>query len=1625
MRMFSRPPHAPGTESLLLTLIVTLWCCFAPKTTTAQSIDFNGNWWVVRQHDATTPPDSRQPWLPRDVVESREFRLTNPVEPGQSVWLKKMFPAPTADTLGPWVLSIDPRLLLRQVILNDQTLTDLDHVRLDTNTPNPSQGIEGQKLREQQYRGQGERFTRWDQPTRMLIDGSLFKARGNTLFLQVWDLPGQGDLLGQVSLRRAQADDIVQPFAHLQSTGEKPSMTVGLQPRYALAKQQAQACVRIVDQLGRGLRDESHTLELQGLKQAGLTLTRQNDDEYKAVVSFTLSGQNLDDYWVYLPSAMYRSSADLPATSGLNGSLKKSSTTETATLASGVKLDRVHVTTSTDSSTFTVHYRASNHSAEKALVKVSSVIVDATGHSIALPSAELRMMPGQSDETSATQPLGQLHTWSPRQPALYELVTTLQVGDQVVAPPFRQRLGLRNWTVHGRDLHMNSQKVHLAGITLADNDLDQNQWAEQARMLRAAGLTLLCDEPMESFMLAVYDEVGLFTSINLDVHLQQPADESWQKQLTHLDQWVQHPSLLFVQLRVADVTESQATDAQIAALQNQLRELRQRYPTLIITVQGWGDLDGHDAFLNTMTTDGLWSMVDDTANIGRTKPTIISAGSEYAPDTWPAYGHAWLGDVVLKHATHPSGLLPPLGEVLAQKIHRENDLLLARQKGVAAHWAKGQPWLTWRNIEPWLAAFEANQPLRLWAGEPSSCKVWVGNDSGVDGTATVQLTFTLANQQPLTLTQTVTLASGDSQWVTFNLPPIDSASINELSVALRCLVNDTVSSIRRERWTLYPRSNFAQALPASVALLDQTGDLAAMLRSLGSKILPITELDQLLLTKVDLAIINADIDPALLMTQRSALMTYIRTGGKVLMLLNDTTTIPLPHWVNASVSSVAPSSTQPQTFIHAIDHPVVEGLMPNDFHHWLPDGPVQSASLTPPLRGLHKTILGRLPAQATLLEEPLGSGRLILCTLNLNSKTVQHDPAAARLMLNLLKDAQSGRSWSAHKTLVLSPTDSSDAKHLRENLGLLADYVDKTPDKLDPFMLLILTDWTDTPARDTGDKKLGDQVREFVNRGGTLLVRRPSPKLMAWLSDALNLPMQPLPNSAHRPVRWVNDPLLSGISDADFAWGTSNLTNSVNRLSNTASTASTLWLPEGGFALTDPAVLVTRPIGRGRLIIDQTPMPVVNANALSSLAISGSPVDLKTRFERALLVNLRADVSGAMREPTQRVMGFDFHPIDLQTAANRSRLDKTANDQVGFLDQGEGSQLTGLPTGKQRFVGVDFQILPDQNDTDHSMIMLRSKDRVIDLPVQSQPIAINRRADALFFLHTAAWHRSPVGTPVWEYEIQYADHPPADDVQRPMSVKVPVRSGIDVGDWWGRSTIPGFVMLNAAQGHNVWMQRWNNPQPERPIASVVMRGLLLDEIPMLLAVTAGTTVTLAVELNLDSATDFTRTITLDRVLESQGQLQNWRTTVTHRRSLARFSVEADPVKIAPVPLELPEPQPRPENHVLVLRNLQPPATATLTSPAIKLHQGQQVAIALEYLTMDRSTTHLHFTTDDSLQIHPSQPIVLPSTFGQWRNLQIELTAINGQGDLHLYFTPQQIGENQGLWLRHVRVQIQP
>ncbi|MEN6578097.1 MAG: hypothetical protein ABFD90_17265, partial [Phycisphaerales bacterium] len=199
----------------------------------------------------------------------------------------------------------------------------------------------------------------------------------------------------------------------------------------------------------------------------------------------------------------------------------------------------------------------------------------------------------------------------------------------------------------------------------------------------------------------------------------------------------------------------------------------------------------------------------------------------------------------------------------------------------------------------------------------------------------------------------------------------------------------------------------------------------------------------------------------------------------------------------------------------------------------------------------------------------------------------------------------------------------------------------------------------------------------------------------------------------------------------------------------------------------------------------------------------------------------------------------DYTPIDIHTKAT------TYKDERGFF--GDRSRtFKGLPQGRQRLAGVEYDIYEMPTSPVPQVLMLGGNDLPKDLPMEITGIPIHARADALFFLHTARLdrrmndedkreHRKFV---MFKYVIRFADG---------QAAEVPIHSEIDIDHY----VQPHLVALPGAQVAWVgpyensedkavaYAKQWNNPRPDVEIASVDMvyagkeRG-----VPALLAITA-------------------------------------------------------------------------------------------------------------------------------------------------------------------------------------------
>ena len=222
-----------------------------------------------------------------------------------------------------------------------------------------------------------------------------------------------------------------------------------------------------------------------------------------------------------------------------------------------------------------------------------------------------------------------------------------------------------------------------------------------------------------------------------------------------------------------------------------------------------------------------------------------------------------------------------------------------------------------------------------------------------------------------------------------------------------------------------------------------------------------------------------------------------------------------------------------------------------------------------------------------------------------------------------------------------------------------------------------------------------------------------------------------------------------------------------------------------------------------------------------------------------VLRNLQAPFSGGQSV----IVGTNlaFQPVDISKQANQYR------DERGWFGD-RNFTFKDLPTGRQTFAGVPFHIFAFATSPVPNAIMLGG-DGIPNNPAQEvRGIPVGRKADALFFLHTARMDarrndreiREKKRYEMLRYIVHYADG---------QSVTIPIYAETDIDDYRRKSPtpLPGAQIawtrpypgtdLNAV----AYTKQWDNPRPDVVIQSIDMvYGSDRRGVPALLAITAAT-----------------------------------------------------------------------------------------------------------------------------------------------------------------------------------------
>ena len=222
-----------------------------------------------------------------------------------------------------------------------------------------------------------------------------------------------------------------------------------------------------------------------------------------------------------------------------------------------------------------------------------------------------------------------------------------------------------------------------------------------------------------------------------------------------------------------------------------------------------------------------------------------------------------------------------------------------------------------------------------------------------------------------------------------------------------------------------------------------------------------------------------------------------------------------------------------------------------------------------------------------------------------------------------------------------------------------------------------------------------------------------------------------------------------------------------------------------------------------------------------------------------VLRNLNAPFSGG----ASVIVGtkLNYTPVDLSKQANQYR------DERGWFGD-KALTFKDLPTGKQSFGGVPFEIFSFPTSPVPTAIMLGVDGVPNNLAQEVKGIPINRKADALFFLHTARIDsrrnndelRDKKKYEMLRYVVTYADG---------QTVSIPIYAEIDIDDYRQKTPMPlpganlawSKPFTNSDLSAAAWVKQWDNPRPDVEIKSVdVMYGKEQRGVPAILAISAAT-----------------------------------------------------------------------------------------------------------------------------------------------------------------------------------------
>lgn len=809
-----------------------------------------------------------------------------------------------------------------------------------------------------------------------------------------------------------------------------------------------------------------------------------------------------------------------------------------------------------------VDYTLANESSAVATTQLTGAVEDEGRDVLSLPARTVQIPARGRIKVSVRQPWSNVHLWSHVDPYLYHLRTELSAGDRL-----RTRFGFREFWTEGNRFYLNGTPITLlatAGWPPRDRPMSRDEIRHRWQAIKRAGCVAFRThtQPWRSVHYDVADEVGILIVVegavfNDDMTYRINDPVFWNNYEKHLRAMVanhkNHPAIVMWSLE-NEFFGSRLNDESPAKkdLIRMGRVVKQCDPTRPITYESDGDPGGvadvigihypHEyPFFTCWPNEANW--------LSKPQPSdrlFLNGADEFF---WKKDKPLYVGESLWIPSNDPSWNTVFEGDdaYIQYQLYRTRAKATAWRMQVLGyrHFDVGGmcPWTMMEgssldeSSELYAAVKYAYQPIaaychdydsRFYSDDQVMRRVEVFNNVLTHSDLMLNWTLTQGDKVVDKGTERVSPDPNEHRMLSIDLRMPACANRTNLQWRIRLTRSgETVFSDKHD-YVLFPRPARLD-IKARFGLFDPQNTTRQLLDQIGVTTEEVGALEQIP-NGLDVLVIGAHafgaegvrqqaigyVDP-----RRAAIQAFVSAGGRVLVLEQD-------HYPAGLFAADLSDHQSTMTFAAATTHPALRGIEPEDLKFWRQDHLVTMPEPIRPEAGASAAIVvsGSVAGldHAPLLERRWGAGCIIHAQLRLVTK-YRVEPAAARILDNLLHylaDRQPRRG----KTGLVGGT--AEYRNYLHSLGLDFDDLTGRLAQLDlsPYSLLLVR---------SSITEL-DLLREFVERGGNLLVHRSNASDFNKLRSGLDAGLHLVPYHGTVTRREPTDGLTESIVREDVYW---------------------------------------------------------------------------------------------------------------------------------------------------------------------------------------------------------------------------------------------------------------------------------------------------------------------------------------------------------------------------------------------------------------------------------------------------------------------------------------------------------